>query len=90
MDFLGEHIFHPLGMKSVWNSDENEAHAKPTPHPTFVTRLGPLRPAPKEGGGWMFAAGELAMTAHDLALWDISLIAQSILKSESYKKCSPR
>ena len=21
-DFLGEHIFHPLGMKSVWNSDE--------------------------------------------------------------------
>ncbi len=21
MEFLGEHIFHPLGMKSVWNSD---------------------------------------------------------------------
>ena len=24
MDFLGEHIFHPLGMKSVWNSDEEK------------------------------------------------------------------
>jgi CubicO group peptidase (beta-lactamase class C family) len=34
----------------------------------------------------MFAAGELAMTAHDLALWDESMIAQSILKPESYKQ----
>ena len=34
----------------------------------------------------MFAAGELAMTAHDLALWDQSLIAQSLLKPESYKQ----
>jgi hypothetical protein len=45
-----------------------------------------LRVAPKEGRGWMFAAGELAMTAHDLALWDESLIAQSVLKPESYKQ----
>ena len=34
----------------------------------------------------MFAAGELAMTAHDLALWDISMMAQSVLKPESYKQ----
>ena len=47
--------------------------------------LGPLRPAPKEGRGWMFAAGELAMTAHDLALWDISMIDQTVLKPESYR-----
>src|SRR5258706_13735678 len=47
--------------------------------------LGPLRPAPKEGRGWMFAAGELAMTAHDLALWDISMIDQTILKPSSYR-----
>ena len=32
----------------------------------------------------MFAAGELAMTAHDLALWDESLIAETVLKPESY------
>ena len=30
--------------------------------------------------------GELAMTAHDLALWDESLIARSVLKPESYKQ----
>ena len=54
--------------------------------PYYRNALGPLRPAPKEGRGWMFAAGELAMTAHDLALWDESLIAQTVLKPESYKQ----
>lgn len=85
MDFLGQHIFHPLGMKSVWNSDEAKlTQADATPY--YRHALGPLRVAPKEGRGWMFAAGELAMTAHDLALWDESLIAQTVLKPESYKQ----
>jgi hypothetical protein len=46
--------------------------------------LGPLRPAPLEGAGWMFAAGELAMSARDLALWDISLMNRSLLAPASY------
>jgi CubicO group peptidase (beta-lactamase class C family) len=33
----------------------------------------------------MWAAGELAMTASDLAKWDISLIRQSLLRPESYR-----
>ena len=45
--------------------------------------LGPLRPAPKEARGWLFAAGQLAMTAHDLARWDISVIDQTILQPAS-------
>ena len=85
MDFLGEHIFHPLGMKSVWNSDETKLTSTDAT-PYVRNALGPLRLAPKEGRGWMFAAGELAMTAHDLALWDESLIAQTVLKPESYKQ----
>ena len=63
MDFLGEHIFRPLGMKSVWNSRRDQADAAPTPRPTIATRWGRCASAPKEGRGWMFAAGELAMTA---------------------------
>ncbi|MFZ0304869.1 MAG: serine hydrolase domain-containing protein [Terracidiphilus sp.] len=83
--FLGEHVFHPLEMKSVWNSDERKlTDVDATAY--YRHALGPLRLAPKEGKGWMFAAGELAMTAHDLALWDESLIAESILKPESYKQ----
>src|SRR5215831_9997469 len=85
MDFLGEHVFHPLGMRSVWNSDEARlTQADATPYIRYA--LGPLRLAPKEGLGWTFAAGELAMTAHDLALWDESLIAQKVLKPESYRE----
>ena len=83
--FLSERIFRPLGMKSVWNSDMRKI---PPPAATGYYRhaLGPLRVAPREGAGWLFAAGELAMTPHDLALWDESLIAQSLLKPESYKE----
>ncbi len=83
-DFLTQHIFRTLGMTSVWNSDANQL-APPDATAYYRHALGPLRPAPKEGAGWMFAAGELAMTAHDLALWNESLLAQSILSSESYK-----
>jgi CubicO group peptidase (beta-lactamase class C family) len=85
MDLLTTRIFRPLGMTSVWNSDEAKlTQADATPY--YRHALGPLRVAPKEGRGWMFAAGELAMTAHDLALWDESLIAQTILKTDSYKQ----
>jgi D-alanyl-D-alanine carboxypeptidase len=85
MDFLAEHIFHPLGMKSVYDTDQDKLTS--TDATAYIrAALGPLRPAPKEGRNWMFAAGELAMTPHDLALWNQSLIAQSILKPESYKE----
>ena len=85
MDMLVERIFRPLGMKSVWNSDDTElTSGDATPY--IRNALGPLRVAPKEGRGWMFAAGELAMTPHDLALWDESLIHRSLLKPESYKQ----
>jgi CubicO group peptidase (beta-lactamase class C family) len=84
-NFLREHIFDPLGMKSVWNSDMKKL-TPPDATPYYRHALGQLRVAPNEGLGWMFAAGELAMTPHDLALWDESLIAQTVLKPESYKE----
>lgn len=85
MDFLQEHIFHPLGMRSAWDSDQTKlTQADATPYIRYA--LAPLRQAPKEGAGWTFAAGELAMTAQDLALWDESLIARTLLKPESYQE----
>ncbi|MDR3739199.1 MAG: serine hydrolase [Terracidiphilus sp.] len=84
-DFLAEHFFRPLGMKSVIDRDETAlTTADATPY--IRAALGPLRTAPAEGRGWMFAAGELAMTPHDLVLWDISMMQQSILKPASYKE----
>ncbi len=81
--FLERHVFGPLGMKSVTNTDE-QALPPTDPGAYFRYALGPARPAPKEGPGWMFAAGELAMTPADLAKWNVSLIRHSILKPASY------
>ena len=81
---LGKRVFTPLGMTSITDTNE-EALPSTDPGGYFRYALGPLRPAPKEGKGWMFAAGELAMTAADLAKWDISIINQTILKPLSYK-----
>jgi D-alanyl-D-alanine carboxypeptidase len=83
IDFLEKRIFVPLGMVDVYNSDASKL---PATDPTGYERyaLGPPRPSPQEGAGWMFAAGELAMPAHDLALWDISLMNRSLLGAASY------
>ena len=85
LDFLHRRVFDPLGMKSVFDCDSS---ALPSGAPTRYQRygLGPVRPAPKEGKGWLFAAGELAMTPSDLARWDISMIDQAILKPQSYSE----
>lgn len=84
-EFLKARIFEPLGMQSVTNVDlaplgQQDADGY------LRNALAPLRLAPKEAPGWLFAAGELGMTAHDLAVWDISMIDQTILSSESYRE----
>jgi CubicO group peptidase (beta-lactamase class C family) len=83
MEQLQERIFRPLKMTGVFNSD---ASRLPANDPTGYYRhaLGPLRPAPKEGQGWVFAAGELAMPASDLALWNISMMNRALLAPASY------
>jgi CubicO group peptidase (beta-lactamase class C family) len=83
LQFLSEHIFAPLGMKSVMNIDQNRlTETDATGYLRYA--LGPPRLAPKEGKGWLFAAGELAMPAEDLAKWDISMINQAVLQPASY------
>jgi CubicO group peptidase (beta-lactamase class C family) len=85
LDFLHQKIFDPLGMKTVTNTDQEKlGDSDPSGYMRYA--LGPLRPAPKEGQGWLFAAGELAMTASDLAKWDLSIIDQKVLKPSSYKE----
>jgi CubicO group peptidase (beta-lactamase class C family) len=85
LEFLSKRIFEPLGMKSVMNIDQQRLTETDA---TGYTRygLGPLRVAPKEGQGWLFAAGELAMPAEDLAKWDLSIIQQTLLKPASYRE----
>jgi CubicO group peptidase (beta-lactamase class C family) len=81
-DFLSKRILQPLGMTSAINLAEQTMSSHDAAGYTRFA-LGPPRPAPPEGRGWLFAAGELAMTAHDLALWDLSLIEHKLLTPAS-------
>lgn len=85
LDFLQERMFSPLGMQRVDNID---LHRLPETDATGYMRyaLGPPRVAPKEGPGWLFAAGELAMPAEELAKWDLGMLGQRLLKPASYKE----
>ena len=72
-EFLRERIFAPLRMTSAYDVD---AAPLPQADASGYTRyaLGPPRPAVTTARGWLFAAGELAMTPTDLARWDLALI----------------
>jgi D-alanyl-D-alanine carboxypeptidase len=80
--FLRTRIFDKLGMDSAIDVTVQSLGPK---DPAGYTRyaLGPVREVGAEGKGWMWAAGELAMTASDLAKWDISLMKGSLLTPAS-------
>ncbi|MGH8182711.1 MAG: serine hydrolase domain-containing protein [Rhodanobacteraceae bacterium] len=82
-EFLQQHVFPKLGITDAYDTN---LHALPATDARGYSRnaLGPLRPSQKEGVNWMFGAGELAMTASDLAKWDIAMIDQKVLKPASW------
>lgn len=81
MTFLQRRIFAKLGM-AVADQDTGMTGADPLGYHRYA--LGPVRIEPQAAPGWLYAAGGLAMTAGDLAKWDISVIAQSVMKPASY------
>jgi D-alanyl-D-alanine carboxypeptidase len=83
--FMQSRIFEPLAMASVVDFDAGPLSGADASGYTRYA-LGPPRPAAKEGRGWLFAAGQLAMTASDLARWDIALIERRVLSAASYRE----
>jgi len=82
--FIRNRITDKLGLHSVvdtsatrWDDSEPQGYE--------VAAFGPPRPARPEGANWVWAAGNLAMTATDLARWDIALMHDTILRSTSRK-----
>ena len=85
MQMLQQRVFTPLRMTSVLRIEKDKALAtEPAGYLRYA--LGPPRPAPDEGAGWLFAAAELAMSASDLARWDISMIEETVLQPASYRQ----
>jgi D-alanyl-D-alanine carboxypeptidase len=85
LELLRSRVFAPLGMESVIDVDQGRL-TESDPVGYLRYGLGPLRVAPKEGKGWLFAAGELAMTAHDLAKWNVALLEHRLLTPASYRE----
>ncbi len=81
LDFLQKRIFKPLGIAAM---DQDYAIGKGFPQGTHRFALGPVRPARPAAHGWLWAAGELAMSASDLAKWDIARIDRKVLTTEDW------
>ncbi len=81
LPYLREHFFEPLAMASA-----GDCSVKSTDDAAAYTRyaLGPPRVVGREGAGWYLGAGELCMTAPDLAKWDQAFLAKKILSPKSY------
>ncbi|WP_375383110.1 serine hydrolase domain-containing protein [uncultured Sphingomonas sp.] len=72
-------IFRPLGMADVIDLDHVTPNTPNVATGYVRTGLGPLEPAPDEGPGWSFGAGQIVATASDLARWDIALLSGKLL-----------
>lgn len=82
--FIRTRITGKLGMRSVvdtsalaWDAGDPQGYE--------VAAFGPPRAAQAEGAYWTWAAGNLAMTASDLARWDIALMHDTVLSAPSRK-----
>jgi D-alanyl-D-alanine carboxypeptidase len=83
MSFLSQRVFIPLAMATAVDADTGMTSADAVPHMRYA--LGPVRVEKPAAPGWLFAAGELAMTASDLARWDIGMIDAKLLSPSAYK-----
>ncbi len=81
MAYLQRRVFAPLGMRPV-NIDDSNAPAFPAGYTRYA--LGPVRLASPPARGWLYAAGELSMTASDLAKWDIARLDRTLLPTDDW------
>lgn len=82
MAYLKRKIFVPLGMTSVVSQDDAVGPAFPSGHGRYA--LGPVRAVTPAARGWLYAAGELAMSAEDLAKWNIARINRSLVPADDW------
>ncbi|MCW1402195.1 beta-lactamase family protein [Novosphingobium sp. MW5] len=76
-------LFKPIGIHPV-PLDSTNGPGFPEGHHRFA--LGPVRTAKPPAPGWLWAAGELAMSAEELAKWDIARIERKLLPREDWEQ----
>ena len=79
--FLQRRIFKPLGIRAI---DQDQAVGPGFPQGYGRYALGPVRLATPPARGWLYAAGELSMSAADLAKWDIARLDRALLPADDW------
>ena len=79
--YLNRRIFTPLGMRPL-DQDSTNTPAFPAGYHRYA--LGPVRIAQPPARGWLYAAGELSMTAEDLARWDIARMNRALIPASDW------
>lgn len=81
LQFLSQRIFTPLDMHPL-DQDNTNGPAFPAGYHRYA--LGPVRVAQPPARGWLYAAGELSMTAADLAKWDIARLNRAVIPAKDW------
>ncbi|MFM6931279.1 MAG: serine hydrolase domain-containing protein [Novosphingobium sp.] len=76
-------LFKPLGIHPV-PLDSTNGPGFPEGHERFA--LGPVRVAKPAAAGWLWAAGELAMSAEELSKWNIARINRTLLPRDDWEE----
>ena len=79
--FLQTRVFKPLAIRAL---DQDEAVSSGFPQGYKRFALGPVRPETPAAKGWLYAAGELAMSAEDLAKWDVARLDRALLPADDW------
>ena len=79
--FLQQRIFQPLSIRAL---DQDKAIGAGFPQGYGRFALGPVRPETPSADGWLYAAGELSMSAADLAKWDIARLDRTTLPADDW------
>ncbi|WP_347091000.1 serine hydrolase domain-containing protein [Sphingomonas parapaucimobilis] len=81
LQFLQTHVFQPLGIRAL---DQDKAIGPGFPQGYLRHALGPVRVEKPAAPGWLYAAGELSMSAEDLAKWDIARMNRTLLPPKDW------
>lgn len=79
--FLDRRVFRPLGIRAV---DQDKAVGPGFPQGYKRHALGPVRVETPAADGWLYAAGELSMSAEDLAKWNIARLNRALLPADDW------
>lgn len=79
--FLQARVFKPLDIRAI---DQDKAVGPGFPQGYLRHALGPVRVERPAAPGWLYAAGELSMSAEDLAKWDVARINRTLLPPKDW------